>query len=149
MTGTDAVLAAIDHALEDYDTSEDAMRWTPEPPPVRVPSIYLPMFTLPTGTSVAEAVQRMVRISTQFAAAMEPAMERAGRELGQLVRGLRPDRVIIDEPFPLLLDPSFIFASNRGDPFRLRRVEEARTRRVASMLRHRDRRVARRRMARA
>lgn len=30
MTGVDELLAQIDHALEDYDTSADAMRWTPE-----------------------------------------------------------------------------------------------------------------------
>lgn len=33
MTTTDDVLGSIDHALRDFDTSDDAMRWTPEPAP--------------------------------------------------------------------------------------------------------------------
>ncbi len=31
MTSADAVLAQIDHAIDDWSVSDDAMRWTPEP----------------------------------------------------------------------------------------------------------------------
>jgi hypothetical protein len=36
MTNADGVLDQIDHALHDWDTSGDAMRWKPVPPPVTV-----------------------------------------------------------------------------------------------------------------
>lgn len=129
MTGTDAVLAAIDHALDDYDTSVDAMRWTAEPArPSGAPNVYLrPMFVVPTGASVLEAMHRLVQTSPWLTDAMTPMVARAGREFGRVVAGFRPSAVLIDEPF------------------RVRRVESARERRVASAMRQRDRRAARRR----
>jgi hypothetical protein len=36
MTTSDSVLDNIDHALHDWNTSPDAMRWRPEPPPATV-----------------------------------------------------------------------------------------------------------------
>jgi len=34
---TDDILAAIDHAIEDFEVGPDAMRWTPEEVPEREP----------------------------------------------------------------------------------------------------------------
>lgn len=44
MSGSDDILARIDHALADPDVGEDAMRWTPHPPhaaPVPASSVRL------------------------------------------------------------------------------------------------------------
>lgn len=40
------LLELIDHAIEDYETSQDAMRWTPEPAkPARHPVYGIPVIT--------------------------------------------------------------------------------------------------------
>ena len=55
MTHADDVLNSIDHALHDWDTSADAMRWTPEvPKPPAVPTV---IDMLPSMVRVARVVQ--------------------------------------------------------------------------------------------
>lgn len=69
MSNADGVLDQIDHALHDWDTSGDAMRWTPEPPPKpaapTILDISAPM--LRVATAVQEANAKIVRAFTNMA----------------------------------------------------------------------------------
>lgn len=44
-----AVLDMIDHAIDDWETSPDAMRWTPDPPPVLKGPDIARLFDVPPG----------------------------------------------------------------------------------------------------
>lgn len=85
MSTTDEVIGSIDHALRDFDTSDDAMRWTPEPAPPR-PAAPMPQFRPPSFARV------VIRIDTApFQAAMRSIMQAyqdAFRSLFRKVRDL-------------------------------------------------------------
>lgn len=128
MTGTDAVLAAIDHALDDYDTSVDAMRWTPEVTPHRPTLFQLPVIDRAAfEAAVQTALAGPARVIAKFAGLLAVGMEPACRDLHKVI--------------------SKAFGSSGREPVPVRRVDLARERHVASMMRRRDRRAARRRMA--
>jgi hypothetical protein len=58
----DDILGLIDGAIEDWETSDDAMRWTPEPPRRRAPRGSEPSYTVidETHTWTADDVQRFI-----------------------------------------------------------------------------------------
>ncbi len=112
---TDDVLADIDAALEgwhgrDASISPDAMRWAPEPPAGEPRQ--------PSSEEIQQAIQAMRQAAEAAAAAMQQYVDqftrglRAVRFTGLLnqpgvrvapakpVRGLRADRVILDETPP-------------------------------------------------
>lgn len=75
MSRTDDVLAAIDHAVHDFEISEDAMRWNPEPPSPRLGSLR------PAGAE--DATRRFGEAFREMAAGLQPT-------IAQLTIAMRP-----------------------------------------------------------
>jgi hypothetical protein len=63
MSTTDEVIGSIDHALRDFATGPDAMRWTPEPPPEgwRVAPVAWPQVTFAADISGFQAAIERAR----------------------------------------------------------------------------------------
>lgn len=87
MTHADDVLDSIDHALHDWDTSADAMRWTPEPIPVppQLDPEAVRLALVRVGEVATRAVEAYRSIFTQFAAKMADLLPRMN-ELGRQIR---------------------------------------------------------------
>ncbi|MEU5946298.1 hypothetical protein ABZ793_12140 [Micromonospora sp. NPDC047465] len=81
-----SILDTIDNAITDYETSTDAMRWTPEPPATPpAPPVLLPAITI--TPEQAEAMR------ARLAAAFEPVrahLARIGEALKQSWDGMQP-----------------------------------------------------------
>lgn len=128
-TRTDSVLAAIDGALEDYDTSVDAMRWTPR----TVPTVVRADFGgfrgwTPSFVIVDEVHQWTGRVTTVGAAL---------RQVADAARGAAPAFALVGARLRQH------FAWQAATPVVPRRVEVAQQRRVAVAMRRRARRAAR------
>lgn len=71
---TDAVLDSIDGALRDFEVSNDAMRWTPNPPPVvkrdETQQVYLEAYRVFNAEALAEFGRRMNAMFIQFTQAV-------------------------------------------------------------------------------
>jgi hypothetical protein len=78
MTTSDNVLDNIDHALHDWDTSPDAMRWTPEAPPGPVPR-FDPVVFAAAANRFADAYRAAMRGLVQKLNEMSPVILRAFR----------------------------------------------------------------------
>lgn len=77
MSTTDEVIGSIDQTLRDYGTSDDAMRWTPQPAPPRPAA--LPQLRPPSFARV------VIRIDTApFVAAMRSITKAAG-QIGKML----------------------------------------------------------------
>jgi hypothetical protein len=90
MTNADGVLDQIDHALHDWDTSDDAMRWTPEPVPVQ-PQLdpeAVRLALVRVGEVATRAMEAYRSIFTQFAAKMADLLPRMN-ELGRQIREMQ------------------------------------------------------------
>lgn len=79
MRDTDGVLAAIDGALDDYYTSEDAMRWSPAPPP-----------RLRLDPQAVEAFSRMCGRVVAVVRAHEPAFKAWGESVARALNEMAP-----------------------------------------------------------
>lgn len=72
---SDPVLDTIDHVLHDYETSPDAMRWTPEArPEVATPAVDL------------EAVRRSLAVIGELVTAYSKAITEFAQRLGKTFR---------------------------------------------------------------
>lgn len=112
MTETDAVLATIDGALAEYGTSLDAMRWTTEPEKLS-PRMPDPVVQIRLCLDSAE-FQRAVSEMTRRMRAVGEALRSTARAFARY---------------------------GQAPPVPVSRVEAARQRRVATVMRRRDRRA--------
>lgn len=76
---SDDILETIDHALDDWATSGDAMRWTPEPPQeyFRATSFDLQPPSFDMRAAIMDAAQKIARLSD----AMQPEPDPRQRAL--------------------------------------------------------------------
>lgn len=128
-TNTDDVLTAIDHALADYDTSADAMRWTAEPAKSQ-PTQFI---ELGSGSLVifASLTDFMAALRTAMLG-VTPALTTFSTVVSTAVQPLTQ----LLECLPLQDVDVFLFVP--------RRVNAARQQRLATQLRRRNRRRIRR-----
>lgn len=75
-------LALIDNALVDWDTSPDAMRWTPEPPVDRQPLQLIPDYVEFNGADITEYIRTVI---------VAPSVRRERAEHARMVRQYRQD----------------------------------------------------------
>lgn len=83
------MLAAIDGALNDYDTSEDAMRWSAEP--VVVTRQPVPQFSLSEQDAAAfhDGMRQMMVAMRAYEPALKLVAEQAGRTVRALLAAAR------------------------------------------------------------
>jgi hypothetical protein len=141
---TEDVLSAIDNALNDYSTSVDAMRWTPEPvikPRVRIyGSTVNSSFSGITFTTIQDMIVVNNTISLER---WRLAMERATLEIRNMAPAIQElNNRISQITRPLTQALSNLLTSNALPPSS--RIELARQRRISTQMRRRDRRRARR-----
>jgi hypothetical protein len=118
-TNTDDILTVIDHALEDYDTSVDAMRWTAESvKPQSSKFMELNSGTLVVFTSL-----------TDFMSSLRAAILDATPVITVFSNTIQPLTQLLHNTEMFWLTPP--------------RVDSARQRHLATQLRQRDRRRAR------
>ena len=85
MTNADGVLDQIDHALHDWDTSGDAMRWSAERPPTWPPvPTFDPMAFSRAANRFAEAYRAAIRGLVQKINEMSPVILRAFRLMNEI-----------------------------------------------------------------
>lgn len=119
---TDDVLDMIDHAVEDWEVSHDAMRWTPEPVQATKGRRYLfeaagarieELMSIATIFNVPPELIEPARprpMSIGFTPASNPALMAAYRNIGEQIyeaatregqsRGFNADRAFLDEINP-------------------------------------------------
>ncbi|MEU7771241.1 hypothetical protein AB0C44_07935 [Micromonospora taraxaci] len=90
------VLDTIDRAVSDWETSADAMRWTPEPPKQPIPLVYLPsvdevVIAARTAEAFAQVRIQMSAVAEKFAEAMKGIAAALAPLLKQ--PSARPERV--------------------------------------------------------
>lgn len=86
MSTADQILTQIDSALGDYNIGPDAMRVAPDLPPAPVPRRII----VRTDTAAALARIRQLRDTMDdFAAAVTPAVQAAGRSLAHFAEAMR------------------------------------------------------------
>ncbi|MDF9718070.1 hypothetical protein INN71_02655 [Nocardioides sp. ChNu-153] len=95
------ILAAIEGALDDWETSPDAMRWTPDPPPTQPTSVLGPRIASRAVTfRVHVDLSPFITAVTEAARAMAALM--AGLHIDPLSGVARP--VDTHHPRPLPID---------------------------------------------
>jgi hypothetical protein len=118
---TDAVLAAIDGALEDYETSKDAMRWSPDPGPLRF------VAPRPYRVDLEQFAEQFAEAAARWAVQMRTAVAAYNGRVAPVLSQIRK-----------------AFEALNGELSPPRRVDLAGERRVATMMRQRARRTAKR-----
>lgn len=111
------ILVTIDKALDDYETSDDAMRWTPEPAAVRPRAPINPDFVVRRPLSLPS-----VRITLDMTALRE-SLRRTGEDLQRLGEAVRPGLAKMGEQLTASLKPMQVAAHRRaGHADRLARI---------------------------
>ncbi|HEY9415198.1 MAG TPA: hypothetical protein VIQ30_10595 [Pseudonocardia sp.] len=109
------ILETIDHAIEDWETSPDAMRWTPEPPPAHP---WLAYDTTPRFDSTTPVIdpERLTATVTMVQGTFGPAVadfaEHAGLVLTAWQRDV-VDRLFGEVPMSFGFDLSPLEAARR------------------------------------
>jgi hypothetical protein len=86
MTTSDNVLDNIDHALHDWDTSADAMRWTPEPINAPQPTVMdITASMIRVAEVMRDAQEKLARAFTNMAS----QVVKIQAELRRLMAGQR------------------------------------------------------------
>ncbi|MCX5365900.1 hypothetical protein OG864_45200 [Streptomyces sp. NBC_00124] len=75
----DDVLDQIDHALGGYSLSPDAMRWSPEPPPVPGTRLERTVVVTIDTTAITEQFEQLRRNLQAFGEAAQARFEEIGR----------------------------------------------------------------------
>jgi hypothetical protein len=92
MSTTEDVLTSIDHTLRDFDVSNDAMRWTPEPTPHR--EVIAPDFTafFTAAQRAAADISRVMAKVTRTIAEWSPRIQELRRQLAAVEAAQAADR---------------------------------------------------------
>lgn len=97
-----AILDTIDHAIADWETSPDAMRWTPDPPPEQPTRQWVAFDTTPLLDS------ERLTASFTFVQAGLYELGRAFTEVARSFQRTYGHLIVIDEairwPYPLRSD---------------------------------------------
>lgn len=104
MSSPEEFLAALDHVVADYETSDDAMRWVPEPPPLRPVDTWAGVLgDVGRVTVTWDAVRRHALEQQQQSwdvwLSANPSMVGAARMVATstAVQGASPTRMVMDE----------------------------------------------------
>lgn len=108
------ILDQIDHAVHDWATSSDAMRWLPEPskpnlpqawlsplPPDGLPAVQAPQITPEQVDAIraalGQAMGAMAAQITEMARQMQPVLQRFGGQVRELHRQLQDAGVVAED----------------------------------------------------
>jgi hypothetical protein len=110
----DGILASIDGALGDDTVSGDAMRWTPDPPPVHSPLIWwLGVSELAVAEAIeagraaerAERVRAVFRVDEEALERFRETCRQIGQSFADLVEALNPVMQKLGETLAQLRPP--------------------------------------------
>jgi hypothetical protein len=85
MSTTDEVIGSIDHALRDFATGPDAMRWSPDPPKVRDRAS---IFTLALQADVTRFTAAMAEATVRWEAAFRPVLKAVAKAMAEMGNAL-------------------------------------------------------------